>query len=75
MVFDSDRGINRSYYDSGISAVEVDELIVFWHNKGISQSRIARELRRRGVQPATQQGVSKAIRRIAAGRVGAGPRG
>jgi hypothetical protein len=36
--------------------------------------RIARDLRRRGAQPATQQGISLALRRIAAGRVGAGPR-
>jgi hypothetical protein len=36
--------------------------------------RIARDLRRRGAQPATQQGISLALRRIAAGRAGAGPR-
>jgi hypothetical protein len=75
MVFDSDYGINRSVYYDGMSAVEVDELIVKWHNKGMSQSRIAGQLRLRGAQPATQQGVGKALRRIAAGRVGAGPRG
>jgi hypothetical protein len=76
-VFDSDRGINRStYYDSsGMSAGAVDEVIVRLHNAGWSQSKIARHLRARGAQPATQQGISLAIRRIRAGRVGAGPRG
>jgi hypothetical protein len=73
-VFDSDRGINRSSYHSGLSAGQIDELIVTLHYAGLSQSRIARELRRRGAQPATQQGISLALRRIAAGRVGAGPR-
>ena len=76
-VFDSDRGINRShYYDAGgMGAFEVDELIVRLHNAGWSQSKIARHLQQRGAAPATQQGVSQALRRIAAGRVGAGPRG
>lgn len=76
-VFDSDAGINRSvYYDaSGMSAVEIDELIVKLHSRGLSQSAIARELRRRGAQPATQQGIGLVLKRIAAGRVGAGPRG
>jgi len=76
-VFDSDRGINRStYYDaSGLSAGEVDEFIVWLHNRGWSQSRIARQLKQHGAAPATQQGVSLALKRIAAGRPGAGPRG
>lgn len=76
-MYDADRGINRShYYDgSGMSVVEVDELIVTLHNRGWSQSKIARQLRRCGAAPATQQGVGKALKRIAAGRVGAGPRG
>jgi len=73
-VFESDRGIGRSSYHAGFSAGQIDELIVQWHNAGVSQTRIAKELRRRGCQPATQQGISLALRRIAAGRPGAGPR-
>jgi hypothetical protein len=75
-VFDSDRGIRRgSYYEeSGLVASQRDELIVKLHNAGWSQSQIARHLSSMGA-PMTQQGVGKAIRRIRAGRVGAGPRG
>jgi hypothetical protein len=76
-IFDSDRGIRRSSYydDTELTATMVDELIVKAFNRGWSQSQIARYLKNRGAQPATQQGVSRALRRIAAGRVGAGPRG
>jgi hypothetical protein len=73
-VFDSDVGIRRSNY-SGLVADEIDEIIVRLHNAGWSQSQIARHLQQRGAIPATQQGVSLAIRRIRAGRTGAGPRG
>jgi hypothetical protein len=77
MVFDSDKGIARSVYHdaSEMNSQAVDELIVRCHNGGWSQGKIARYLRQHGAQPATQQGVGKALKRIAAGRVGAGPRG
>jgi transcriptional regulator len=71
MSYEADKGIRRShYYDQGgLTAAQQDELITRLHQRGWSQSRIGREL---GL---TQQGISKALRRIAAGRVGAGPRG
>jgi hypothetical protein len=72
--YDADRGIRRSSYYSGLSGGQIDELIIKLHNARWSQSQIARYLRERGAQPATQQGISLALRRIAAGRVGAGPR-
>ena len=68
--YDADRGIRRSFYYDGLSAVERDELIVKLHNRGLSQSQIAKRLGN-----ITQQGISKALKRIAAGRTGAGPRG
>lgn len=70
--YDADMGIRRSHYydDDGLSAGERDSLIMKLHQRGWSQSQIARQLGN-----ITQQGVSKAIRRIRAGRVGAGPRG
>ena len=73
-IFDSDLGIRRSNY-SGLVASEVDEIIVTLHNAGWPQSKIARHLKGRGAIPATQQGVGKALKRIRANRVGAGPRG
>ena len=70
--YDADRGIRRSHYydDDGLTAMQRDELIIKLHNQGLSQSQIARRLGN-----VTQQGISKALKRIAAGRVGAGPRG
>ncbi|MGO9154382.1 hypothetical protein [Mycobacterium sp.] len=53
-----------------MSAFERDEKIVELHNRGLSQSQIARQLGN-----ITQQGVGLALKRIKAGRVGAGPRG
>jgi DNA-binding MarR family transcriptional regulator len=68
---DSDYGINRGrYYDvDGSTAPQLDALILKLHNAGFSQSQIARRV------GYTHQGVSRALKRIAAGRVGRDPRG
>jgi predicted transcriptional regulator len=57
----------RGYYDS-LPSLERDRLIVKWTKQGYSQKRIAVTL---GL---TQQGVSKALRRISEGRPGRDPR-
>lgn len=72
-MYEADRGIRRSYYydDGGMTAGQRDELIWKLHQRGFSQGKIARQLG----NTITQQGISRALKRIAAGRVGAGPRG
>ena len=76
MAYDSDRGIRgRQNFYSGLSPVQIDELIVKLHNQGFSQGAIARHFSQCGLVPATQQGISKALRRIAEGRLGVGSRG
>ena len=67
--YDADRGIRTGYYYDGLSPIERDELIVKLARQGYSQSKIARQL---GV---TQQGISKALKRIAEGRIGRDARG
>jgi DNA-binding MarR family transcriptional regulator len=67
--YNADEGIKTGYYYSGLSPIQRDELIVELRRKGLSQSKIARRL---GV---TQQGISKALRRIAEGRLGRDARG
>jgi DNA-binding MarR family transcriptional regulator len=68
--YDADRGIRTGYYYyDGLGPVERDELMVKLHHRGWSQSKIAPQL---GI---TQQGVSKALRRCAAGRIGRDARG
>jgi IS30 family transposase len=72
-MYEADRGIRRSHYydDDGMTAGQRDELIWKLHQRGLSQGKIARQLG----NTITQQGISRALKRIAAGRVGAGPRG
>jgi hypothetical protein len=72
-IFDSDRGIQRNNY-SGLTAGQIDELIVKLHTARWSQVQIAKHLKGLGALPATQAGVSLAIKRIRENRVGAGPR-
>jgi DNA-binding NarL/FixJ family response regulator len=55
------------YYD-GLTAPQRDELILRLLARGYSQAQIARRI------GYTQQGISKAIRRIRAGRPGRDPR-
>jgi hypothetical protein len=73
MSYEADKGIRRSHYyeDDGLVSFQRDELIMRLHRAGWSQSQIARHPQ----IGLTQQAISKALRRIAAGRVGAGPRG
>jgi hypothetical protein len=68
-VFDSDKGIAGTMRYGGLSARERDERIVALHRAGYSQTAIAAHL---GL---TQQGVSKALKRIKAGRAGRDRRG
>lgn len=67
---DSDVGINRGrYYDAdGLTAPQLDALIVKLRRQGLSQSKIAAAV---GL---TQQGVAAVLKRIAAGRPGRDPR-
>jgi hypothetical protein len=67
--YDADRGIRTGYYYDGLSTRERDELIVKLSRRGWSQAQIGRRL---GM---TQQGVAKALRRIAEGRHARDPRG
>lgn len=69
-VYEADKGIRRGYY-GGLVSFQRDELIWNLHQRGWSQSRIARHPQ----IGLTQQGISRALKRIAAGRVGTGPRG
>jgi hypothetical protein len=64
-VYDADRGIagTQRYYD-GLPIAERDRQILAYHQMGYSQARIAKHF---GM---TQQGISKALRRIAEGRPG-----
>jgi transcriptional regulator len=68
-MYDAGRGIRtRCYYDEMVAS-EHNALIVRLRREGWSQTKIARRL---GL---TQQGVSKALLRIAEDRPGRGPRG
>jgi DNA-binding CsgD family transcriptional regulator len=66
--YDADRGIHASHYYDGLTAMQKDELIVKLRRQGLSQAKIGKRL---GL---TQQGISKAIRRISEGRLGRDPR-
>ena len=62
-------GIRTGYYHAGLSPAERDALIMKLHRRGVPQREIGKQL---GL---TQQAISKAIRRIAAGRPGRDARG
>jgi DNA-binding MarR family transcriptional regulator len=64
---DADKGIRTGYYYDDMVAPERDALIVRSRRKGWSPTKIARRL---GL---TQQGVSKALQRIAESRPGRDP--
>lgn len=75
-MYDADKGIRgRQNYYAGMSAMQIDKWIVELTNQGFSQGQIARHFKQLGIVPATQQGISKALIRIAEGRVGVGSRG
>jgi transcriptional regulator len=67
-MYDADKGIRTGYYYDDMVAPKRDALIVRLRRKGWSQAKIARRLGH------TQQGVSKALQRIAEGRLGRDPR-
>jgi transcriptional regulator len=68
-MYDADNGIRTGCYYDDMVAPERDALIFRLRRKGWSQAQDARRL------GDTQQGVSKALQRIAEGRLGRGPRG
>jgi len=75
-MYDADKGIaGRHNYYAGMSVMQIDEWIVELRDQGFSQGQIARHFKQLGIVPATQQGISKALIRIAEGRMGVGSRG
>jgi DNA-binding MarR family transcriptional regulator len=64
---DSDYGNKQHFYD-GLTSPQLDAEIIRLTRAGLSQSQVGRRL---GL---TQQGVSKALKRIKAGRQGRDPR-